>query len=219
MKRGVIATAFALLAFAVPALAAQPTSTATIAVSKSTVTIGSPVTITGQVTGKKANGATVTLQSLSAPYTGAYATVTNATADSSGHYGFTVKPAISTEYRVLGKAAPTATSPVAKNQVRVAVSSHVSTSKPAKGAMVRFSGFVTPAYNGKDVSIQRKTASGWKTVASAKLATATASGGLTRSKYSRRVKVSKSGTYRVWFNPADGKLLANASAAHTLTVH
>jgi hypothetical protein len=219
MKRGVIATGLALLAFAVPALAAQPTSSATIAVSKSTVTIGSPVTITGQVTGKKAAGATVTLQSLPAPYSGAYATVTNATADSTGHYTFTVKPAISTDYRVLGKTAPTATSPVAKVNVRVAVSSHVSTSKPAKGAMVKFSGFVTPAYNGKEVSIQRKTASGWKTIAHAKLATATASGGLTRSKYSRRVKVSKSGTFRVWFNPADGRLLANASPTHKLTVH
>ena len=219
MKRGVLAAVLGLLAFAVPALAAQPTSTATIAVSNSTVTIGSPVTITGQIAGKKASGATVTLQSLPAPYSGAYATVTNVTADSTGHYSFTVKPAISTDYRVLGKAAPTATSAVAKVNVRVAVSSHVSTSKPAKGAMVKFSGFVTPAYNGKEVSIQRKTASGWKTVARAKLAAAAASGGLTRSKYSRRVKVSKSGTYRVWFNPADGRLLANASTTHTLTVH
>ena len=88
---------------------------------------------------------------------------------------------------------------------------------------MRFSGFVLPAYNGKSVLIQRQSATGWKTITSAKLLSSTpvktVFGMTPRSTYSKRLRILKSGTYRVSFNPRDGRLLANASALRKLTVH
>jgi hypothetical protein len=102
----------------------------------------------------------------------------------------------------------------------------VSTSKPAVGQLVRFRGFVVPAYNGpappyngQSAQIQRKTSTGWKTVARATLVAATPVRGVARSKYSKRLRIRSSGTYRVRFTPPDGSRLANSSARRTLTVH
>ena len=68
--------------------------------------------------------------------------------------------------------------------------------------MVRFSGFVLPAYNGKVVQIQRKTRTGFKTVAQTTLGAATPLGTVARSKFSKGLRIRKNGTYRVLFNPA-----------------
>jgi hypothetical protein len=78
---------------------------------------------------------------------------------------------------------------------------------------------VLPAYNGQAAQIQRKTATGWKTVARAKLVAATPVGGVARSKYSKRLRISSSATYRVRFTPADGSRLTNTSPTRRLTVH
>lgn len=63
--------------------------------------------------------------------------------------------------------------------------------------------------NEKFAQIQRNKATGRKTVARAKLAATTMLSLVPRSKYSKRVKAHKSGSYRVRFNPADGLRLAN----------
>ena len=81
--------------------------------------------------------------------------------------------------------------------VLVKVTLGVSTTKPKAGSLVRFSGSVLPAYNGKLVQIQRKTPTGFKTVAQAKLAAATPVGSVARSKFSKRLRIKSNGTYRV----------------------
>src|SRR5262249_40416577 len=103
--------------------------------------------------------------------------------------------------------------------VKIKITQRLSTTKPKRGHRVRFSGLVIPAYSGKSAQIQRKTATGWKTVASAKLVATTPIGSVPRSKYSKRVKVRRSGTYRVTFDPADGLRLANNGRARKVTVH
>src|SRR5207302_6260023 len=159
--------------------------------------------------GKRAGGAAVELQDQTG--TSMFARVTTTTADATGHYTFKVTRDKSTVYRVVAKTAPQATSSNLAIKVKVKVTLGVSTTKPKAGSLVRFSGFVLPAYNGKLVQIQRKTSTGWKTVTRAKLAATTPVGTVARSKYSKRLKISKSGTYRVSFNPADGQREANAS--------
>ena len=191
-------------------------SSVTIAGSPTTIVFGSSTTISGQVTGKKAAGATVDLQGEPFP-SQSFSTVSTTTADSTGHYSFKVSPGLNTIYRVMAKAAPTASSSNLPIKVRVKVSLGVSTSKPPVGKLVRFSGFVLPAYNGKNVLVQRKTAGGWKTIAQIRLAAATPAGPVARSKYSKRIRFRQSGSYRVFFNPADNARLANSSPAHRLT--
>lgn len=214
-----ISTALLLAPAAVGKPTGKPTSSsATIAASRNPVVFGTSTTITGQVTGKKGAGATVELQGEPAPYK-AFSTVATVTADSAGHYSFTVSPALNTIYRVMARTAPSAVSSNLLVRVKVKVTLHVSTTKPALGQLVRFSGFVLPAYNGKLVLIQRKTASGsWSTVTRAKLAAAPPLGTVARSKFSKRVRIRKGGAYRVWFNPADNLRLPNSSPTRTLTI-
>lgn len=202
-----------------PAVGKPPAPSAvTVAATPNPVVFGSSSTITGQVTGKKASGAAVELQSQSFPYSSPFSVVARTTADATGHYSFKVIPGLNTLYRVLAKAAPAATSPNVLVKVRVRVTLGVGTTRPVSGQLVRFSGFVLPAYNGKLVQIQRKTATGWKTVARAKLLAAKPLRGIARSKYSKRLRIRRSGSYRVRFNPADGTRLANTSAIRRLSV-
>lgn len=230
MKRTPLRAGFAALSIAAPAalatlapavaLGAPPTpSSVTIAVTGNPITIGSSSTISGIVTGKHASGTTVTLESKPAPYSAAFSKLATATADSTGHYTFKVTPTINTMYEAVAKTAPAATSSGAVVKVRVAVTDHLSTTHPAAGHAVRFTGFVLPAYNGKSALIQRKTASGWKTVARCKLVAAAPLGTTARSRYSKSVAIRHSGTYRVSFNPADGLRLANSARSHRVTVH
>lgn len=221
MKRVMVVVFASALVLVPPALSkpASSTSTATIGAAPKVVVIGSSTNIAGQVTGKKAAGATVELQAKPFPYSGAFSTVATTAANAAGHYSFNVKPSLNTMYRVSAKTSPTATSPDVLVQVRVRVTQHVSTLNPAAGALVRFSGFVYPAYTGKTVQIQRRTATGWRTVARPTLVSAATVNGQTRSKYSKRLRIRHSGTYRVRFNPADGARLANTSPSRRLTVH
>jgi hypothetical protein len=203
-----------------PALGKPPApSNVSIAATANPIVFGSSTTITGQISGgKKAAAATVELQSQPFPYSAPFSTVARATADATGHYSFSVSPRLNTLYRVLAKTAPTATSSNLLVKVRVKVRLRVSTTTPVAGQLVRFSGFVLPAYNGRFIQIQRKTSTGWKTVGRARLRAAVALGTATRSKYGKRLRIRHSGTYRVRFNPADGARLANTSSERSLTV-
>jgi hypothetical protein len=221
MRRMIVAVFVSALALAGPALAAKPpkpaSSAVTISASPRTVLFGSTTAITGQATGNKSAGATVELQEQKSA--GQFATVMSATADSTGHYTFKVAPTQNTAYRVLAHTAPQATSPVTTVKVLVKVTLGVSTTTPKAGSKVRFFGFVLPAYNGKFVQIQRRTVSGWKTVARKALVAATPVAGVARSKYSLRLLIRASGTYRAYFNPSDGLRQPNASSLKHLRVH
>jgi hypothetical protein len=222
MRRAMMVLAALVFVLVQPAVGKPPgptSSAVTIAAAPNPVVFGSSSLITGQVTGKKAAGATVDLQSEPFPYKAGFSKVASATADATGRYSFKVAPGLNTLYRVIAKTAPSATSANALVHVRVSLSLGVSTTHPAAGQLVRFSGFLLPAYSGRSVQIQRKTATGWKTVAQTKLVAATPVNGVARSKYRKRVRIRRSGTYRAFFNPADGARLPNGSPTRRLTVH
>jgi hypothetical protein len=218
MRRLMIVTLASGIVLVAPALGrpGPSSSTATIAASQNPVVVGSSTMISGQATGKKAAGTTVNLQAEPAG-SKSFSTVATTMADASGHYSFKVTPTVNTVYRVMAKTAPAATSSNLLVKVRVKVTLRVSTSSPAVGQLVRFSGSVLPAYTGKTVLIQRKTVTGWKTVGQAKLAASTPLGSITRSSYRKRIRFRKSGVYRVWFNPANNANLANSSPRRRLT--
>jgi hypothetical protein len=220
MNRTILAVGVVALAIAAPALGKPPASSSlTISASPSPITFGSSSTVAGVLSGKHVSAVTVTLESRPGSGTGAFGKGPTSKTDSTGHYTFSVTPSQNTTYRAVAQASPTATSSDAVVNVKVKVTEHLSTTKPTAGHAVRFSGLVIPAYNGKFAQIQRETASGWKAVASAKLVATTRVGSVQRSKYSKRVTVHKTGTYRVSFNPADGVRLANQGRARKVTVH
>lgn len=217
MRRLIGSISVLALVLVAPALGRPPaSSSATLSASSSQLVIGSSTLLSGKVSGKKAAGAKVDLQAAPFPYT-SFSTVASTAADAAGDFHFQEAPGINTEYRAVAKVAPSATSLTVLVKVRVKVTLHVGTTKPAVGTMVRFSGYLLPAYNGRFVLIQRKTATGWKTVAQARLVASTPLGTTSRSRYSKRIRFRKRGSYRVWFNPADNARLPNSSPTRILT--
>jgi hypothetical protein len=196
-------------------------NTATISPSPATLTFGSATTISGQVTGPGNAGVSVTLEQNPFPYSGGFkSTALTTTTNATGAYSFVVKPLVNTAYRVTAKTKPPVTSPQAAVTVRVKVTFRLSTLKPARGQRVRFSGTVTPAHNGKLARIQKRTSTGaWKTVASATLVAAPPVNGVAVSKFSKRLRISRTATYRVQVNPGDGDHALGNSPSHRVRVH
>jgi hypothetical protein len=211
----------AALAVAAPAaFGAKPNSAVTIAAKPLTVTFGKATTISGRATGNGAGGATVTLQHDAFPFEGKFDTLTTTTAGAQGGYAFTgIRPGVNNRYRVSAKTKPRSTSAVVQVNVRPRVTLRVSDRTPKRGQRVRFRGTVLPAHNGKRVLLQKRTSSGWKTVAMPLLKPATAVSGVARSKYSRRLRVRATRTYRVRFLPADGDHVRGTSRKRRLKVH
>ena len=176
----------------------------TLAASKATVTFGRQVTLSGTVSGNGAGGARVTLAQQPFPFTAPFADAGEVDADAAGAFAFTVTPAAVTRYRVRAKSSPPATSPEVTVNVRVRVGLKLSDKTPRAGQRVRLSGAVTPAHDGTAARIQRKTATGWKTLATPVLKATTPLDGVARSAYSQRIRVGSTGRYRAVVVPTDG---------------
>jgi hypothetical protein len=209
----------AALAGPLAANAAKPPKTPnklSIAAQPKIITFGQKDTISGQLTGPANGGVTVQLQQKPAPYSGGFSNVSGASAktNAQGRFSFTVQPALSTRYRAVAKASPQVTSPELTLAVRFKVTLRLSDYTPAKRQLVRFAGTCAPAKDGSIVFIQRRVAPGtWRTVAKTPLAHATGN----VSKYSRRVRVNATGTYRARV-PADNLHAAGLSRVKTARV-
>jgi hypothetical protein len=180
----------------------------------------SATTIAGRVSGTGNAGVKVTLEANPYPYTGAFKpTSLTATTTATGAYSLAVTPSVNTHYLVIAKTKPPVTSPQTAVTVRVKVTLRLSTRTPTFGQLVRFSGAVTPAHNGKVAQIQRRTSTGaWRTVASATLVAAAPVNGITISAFSKQLRISRNATYRVSVNPGDGDHAAGTSSRTAVTV-
>lgn len=158
-----------------------------------TITFGRSTLITGKVTGDKAAGTQVELQQTVSPFTTPFAKTATTTADAAGVYSFIVRPTVNTRYQASAKTKPPVTSTPVEVGVRRRVTFRVARTLVAAGTRVRFSGTVSPSATGRRVAIQRRTASGFKTVTRALLRTA-ADG---RCVYRKKVRINKKATYRV----------------------
>ena len=211
---------FALIALAAGALAPAahaakpaPPGAPTIASSASRVVFGSPVTISGQVPAPDNAGVSVTLESDPFPFD-TFHDVTTALTTATGGYSFTNTPGANTKYRVNAKTKPSRSSSEVLVSVRRRVTRRVSDSTPAKGQRVRFAGSVYPPKDGATILIQRRSSTGYKTVATTLLKDA----GTERSTYRRTIRVSRNGTFRLVV-PADGAFIAGVSRRISLRVH
>ncbi len=196
------------------------TNAITIAPAAASVTLGRAVTFTGQLSGAKNAGVEVALEENPYPYTGSFKNTTvKTTTTATGSYSLSVTPLVNAHYRVTAKASGPVTSGEASVSVRLRVSSQISDLTPARGQSVRFSGVVTSGHDGKVARIQRRTSTGsWRTVASTTLVATTPLNGISRSKYSKRIRVFRTGTYRVKVVPADGDHSDGASSRRTARV-
>lgn len=194
--------------------ASAKTNASKLTSSANPVTYGKSVQLKGSLNGKPSSAVPIVLQANPYPYAG-YTTVAAATTSATGDYAFSVQPLINTRYRVATTTTPQVISDELAQIVNQRVSFSVSDKTPKKGALVRFYGTVTPARDGSDVSVQRRTSTGgWATVKRIKLVDA----GDTRSSYSKRIRVYKDATYRVRMSPT-ASLGFGTSATRTLKVH
>ena len=186
-----------------------------IAAQPAKITFGGASTISGTVTGSKVAGVVVTLQESPSPFTAPFKnTGATATTDASGHYSFTVNPALNTRYQVVAKTSPPVTSSVVGVFVRYRVGFAVSAKRVHRGQRVRFRGTVAPAADGRRVAIQRKTSRGFRTVARVVLRHTTS--GL-KSTYAKRLRITRKGTYRVRI-AGDSAHLAGTSRTRTIRI-
>jgi hypothetical protein len=203
-----IATACACCAVPAAVLAAKPApTTVTIGIAPVKVTFGKPAVVSGTT----AANTSVTLRADSFPFDGNFAQVTKTTSNAAGAYSFTVTPDSSTQYRADVKQSK---SPVAALAVRWKVTRTVSTRTPKAGTRVLFSGTVSPAHTGGTAKIQRRSGGVYKTVKTTTLAAAST----TSSSYSVRVRVKRTGRYRVQVD-GDGAHETGNSRVVKLTVH
>lgn len=218
MKRLVLTVVIVLPALA--GLASQAASapppgkgSLTIAAKPNPITFGQATTISGKLKGASKSGSVVTLQQNPAPYR-SYVNAGTTTTGKGGTYAFTgVLPALNTRYRTISTD-PQGTSSELLVQVRIKVTLRVSDSTPRQGQRVRFFGSASPQHDGRRVRIQRRTASGWKTVARVRLRDA----GSERSRYSRRLQVRRDTEYRARVY-RDSDHATGTSGTKSLDVH
>ena len=171
----------------------QPTAV-TLEAKPAIVVFGSATVLSGRVTGKDSSGVRVGLARDPFPYGNGFLDLGEATTANNSQYSFTTSPTVTTLYRAVAKTSPPVTSSLVTVRVRPRVGLRLSTSAPNAGGLVRFSGSVHPAHDGRTASIQKRSATGrWVTVARTTLVDA----GTTRSAFSRRLRVQRDGVYRV----------------------
>jgi hypothetical protein len=204
MKRTLVVAAAALAATLISAAqAAPPAQTLTMSASATTVRFGDTVTLTGKLIGAKVDGRSVTVRQDPFPIDG-FANAGTATTNAGGDWSFSPKPEANTRYQArAGKA----DSPTVDVMVRPAISLRLSDRTPRRGQLVRFSGRLCPEHDGVAIALQRRGASGWRTVASPLLKDLA---GSTCSRYSRRMRVRRDRTFRARFLGDENHVAGNS---------
>ena len=206
MTNRIVVLAIAALACGLPltAGAAKPpkspgaSPSLTITVKPATVTYGSSAVVSGARRGRNHANQPVALQRNPYPFRG-FKNAAFTRTDSKGAYRFTIRPARHTRYRTVTPEPATVYDTVVKSaevlvHVRLRVGIRLSDSTPFRGQRVRFFGTVAPRHNGRRVYVQRRRRDGrWITIARTLTRKTTGN----RSRYSKRVRIFRTGADRV----------------------
>ncbi len=172
------------------AYAAKPSKKITASASPNPVVFGQATVISGKLTGPGHAGKTVRLNADPFPF-GSFSNDGTTTTDAQGDYSFTRTPTVNTRYQVSQGGTQ---SSIVTVGVRIRTSIRLSDRTPEAGTRVRFRGRACPEHDGALVKIQRRTTTKrWHTVRETHLVAFTSE----CSKYSKRVRVRRDGTYRV----------------------
>jgi len=193
---------------------AKPTTTPSF--SPNPVVFSRPFTISGQLVGTGSAHATVTLLARPFPYTGAFTPVGNPVVSAAdGTYAFPINAAgISSQIQIKANTNP----PLPATVVSIPVSSLISLHVPShvrKGHLARFSGLVLPAQDGLIVKLQKRGRDGlFHTVAHTNLRHKDANS----SRFSRRLRLKRTGTYQAVVESASGAVYPGTSLAKSIKV-
>jgi hypothetical protein len=214
-----VATLLAVGLIALPASAADPAPVVNF--STRDVLLGAPVTLSGTlVNGAADAGRQLQLYERRAPFPGTWAVAHEGVAGADGSYLFTITPPRKAYYSIVAPATATAgrqASPGFLVAVRRNVSIKISDSTPRKNQLVRFSGFISPAYPlgpSSVATLQRRNRTG--AFANVRAMLLKAAGAYTS--YRARIHVRRPGAYRVYVPPSTF-LSSGASVAVVVRVH
>ena len=172
-----------------------------------------PVTVSGRVD-QAGGGVSVTLFAKILPST-TYVAVGTAPTANNGTYTFVHRPPRNTYYRATVNRTPPVSSGELLVKVRTLVGFRVSDATPKAGSLVRFSGIVRPRHDGRRAYVQKRSSTGrWVTVGRTTLRRLDAQS----SRYSMRLRVRRSGAYRVRVLGHSDHAMG-ISRTRTLTVH
>jgi hypothetical protein len=214
MKRTLLVsvTALAALLVSTAQVGAQGGQrTLSLSATPTTVKFGGSVTLAGKLAGSNVDGRNVTVRQDPFPVD-SFATGGSATTNAAGDWSLILKPASNTRYQARSG---NTESPAVDVMVRPAITLRLSDRTPRRGQRVRFSGRLCPEHDGVAIALQRRGASGWRTVASPVLKDVA---GATCSSYSRRLRVRRTGAYRASF-AGDADHVAGTSRARRARVH
>ena len=189
-----------------------PASRLSISASSTHVVYGGALTIFGSLTGAGNANAATTVQQAPFPYTH-FANLASGRTNALGAYSFGgIRPGVNTRYRVHAKGVTSATLQVF---VRYRVSLSVSDSTPKRGQLVRFSGVVSPAANGRLLLLQRRGSDGvFRTTGRTTLLPRSA----TSVQFSLSKRIFSSGVYRAHIG-ADASHEPGNSRTRSLRAH
>jgi hypothetical protein len=187
----------------------------TLAATPNPVAFGRPTVLSGALTGTGSAGKQIVLQSNPFPYTQGFVTVSNPQlTGADGAFTFPLlNVPLNTQFRVLIPTRPEIASPIVGVNVAVRVRTNVSARRVHTGRRVRFFGRVTPARPGALVAIQRLRGTRWVTIAG----TITHSAGTRFSRYAKRVRIRRGGSYRVFVAIVDGNYTSSAGRTVRIT--
>jgi hypothetical protein len=192
----------------------RPTTTPSF--TPNPVVYGKPFTISGQLTGTGSAHATVTLLGRPFPFTSPFGKIGNSVvSNADGTYSFPFTSAvITTQLQIRADTMPPITTAIVTMPVASQISLHVS-SHVRRGHLARFAGTVLPAQDGLVVKIQKRGRDGvFHTVAHTNLHHKNAAA----SKYSRRLRLKRTGTYQAVVESASGAIYPGTSIAKSIKV-
>ena len=181
----------------------------TLVATPGSVAPGGMTVLSGQLTGTNNANRQVQLQSSAYPYTTGFATVGNTVlTDAAGNFTFNAVPVgVTTQFRVLMPHRPEIASPVVVVGAAVQLRTYArKVERHRRSVSVRFSGYVRPATDGARVNIQKLRNGVWTTVAHTRAKPKSA----TRSRFKTRVRVYRSGQFRVLAESSRPELVAGA---------
>ena len=192
MKRTIITMA-AVALVAVPVVQAQQApDTLSIAADHASVKFGGSITLSGKLTGSNVEGRNVRVQADEFPVDN-FSNEGNATTNATGDWSLVVKPNANTRYRARVGNLESANLDVT---VLPKVSLRLSDRTPRVGQRVKFSGRVCPEHDTVTIALQRRSSTGWRTIASPVLADIP---NATCSSYSVTKRVRRDGRFRARF--------------------
>ena len=179
-----------------------------LAATPNPVPFGKPAVLSGVLSGTGNNGRQVLLQSNPFPYTQGFQAAGNPQVTGpTGAFAFTLLSVpLNTQYRVLIPTKPDVVSPIVTLGVAPKVSTSVTATRIRPRQRVRFTGTVKPGKGGERIAIQKLRGTAWVTVAGG----ITHRSSSTSSRYTKRIRIARGGSYRVFVAIADGSYVSTS---------